>query len=156
MRCIMKILKFFRVTFLFIFFPLLIKAKQTQFNINEYKQFLQSHQNMVTSELLELHSAGIFKANLNVDYQAAEYFDSISIQYNLTDYENSLIQSNGFMVSERLSRSTFGEAFLEIYQKDLPVFISTDAILHAFHRSYDRILKHVELGYLISNLTSLL
>jgi len=76
--------------------------------------------------------------------------------YNLTDYENSLIQSNGFMVSERLSRSTFGEAFLEIYQKDLPVFISTDAILHAFHRSYDRILEHVELGYIIPNLTSLL
>ena len=82
----MKILKFFRVTFLLIFFPLLITAQPTQFNINEYKQFLQSHQNMVTSELLELHPAGVFKANLNVDYQTAYYFDSISIKYNLTYY----------------------------------------------------------------------
>jgi hypothetical protein len=152
----MKILKLYRVTFLIIFFPLLIKAQQTQFNINEYKQFLQSHQNMLTSELLEMHPAGVFKANLNVDYQTAEYFDSISIKYNLTDFEKSLIQSNSFMVTERLSRNNFGEALLEIYQKDLPVFISTDAILHAFHRSYDRILKHVELGYIIPNLTSLL
>lgn len=152
----MKLLKFYRIIFLLIFLPLLIKAQPTQFNINEYKQFLQSHQNMVTSELLEMHSAGIFKTNLNVDYQTAQYFDSISFKYDFTDFEKSLIQSNGFMVSERLSHNTFGEAFLEIYQKDLPVFISTDAILHAFHRSYDRILKHVELGYIISNLTSLL
>ena len=139
----MKILKFFRVTFLLIFFPLLITAQPTQFNINEYKQFLQSHQNMVTSELLELHPAGVFKANLNVDYQTAYYFDSISIKYNLTDYEKSLINQNGFMVSERLSNLSFGEAFLEIYENDLPVFVSTDAILHAFHVSYDRILKDV-------------
>lgn len=156
MRCIMKILKILQLVFLLVLLPLLIKAQTTQFNINEYKQFLQSHQNMVTSELLELHPAGVFKANLNVDYQAAQYFDSISIKYNLTDFEKSLIKSNGFMVSERLSRNTFGEAFLEIYQKDLPVFISTDAILHAFHRSYDRILKDVEIGFIISNLTSLL
>lgn len=152
----MKILKLYSATFLLIFFPLFIQAQQLQFNINEYKQFLQSHQNMLTSELLELHTAGVFKANLNVDYQTAEYIDSISIKYNLTDYEKSLINKNGFMVSERLTRSAFGEAFLDIYQRDLPVFISTDAILHAFHFSYDRILKDVELGFIIPNLTSLL
>ncbi len=48
------------------------------------------------------------------------------------------------------------EAFFDIYNKDLPVFISTDAILHAFHISYDRILKDVELAVLIDKLTSLL
>jgi len=152
----MKILKFYRVTFLLIFFPLLIKAQPTQFNINEYKQFLQSHQNMVTSELLEMHSAGTFRTDLNVDFENAQYFDSISIKYNLTDFEKSLINKNGFMVSERLTRSAFGEAFLEIYENDLPVFVSTDAILHAFHVSYDRILKDVELGILIDRIINLL
>ena len=94
----MKILKFYRVTFLLIFFPLLIKAQPTQFNINEYKQFLQSHQNMVTSELLEMHSAGTFRTDLNVDFENAQYFDSISIKYNLTDFEKSLINKNGFII----------------------------------------------------------
>jgi hypothetical protein len=60
------------------------------------------------------------------------------------------------MISERLTRSAFGEAFLEIYENDLPVFVSTDAILHAFHISYDRILKDVELGILIDRITNLL
>lgn len=103
-----------------------------------------------------MHPAGTFAANVNMQYQDALFFDSINLKYNLTDYEKLLIQKHSFMVSERLSRNTFGEAFLEIYHKDLPVFISTDAILHAFHRSYDRILKDVELGFLISNLNSML
>lgn len=152
----MKILKFFQVILLLIFFPLLIQAQPTQFNINEYKQFLQSHQNMVTSKLLEMHSAGTFRSNLNLNYPSALYFDSIDSKYNLTLYEKDLINDNGFMVSERLTKSAFGEAFLEIYNNDLPVFVSTDAILHAFHVSYDRILKDVELGILIDRITSLL
>ena len=60
------------------------------------------------------------------------------------------------MVSERLSKGSFGDAFLDIYHKDLPVFISTDAILHAFHVSYDRILKDIELAVLIDKLSTLL
>jgi len=45
---------------------------------------------------------------------------------------------------------------LDIWRKDLPVFITTDAILHALHRSYDNILKYVEVNYLIPKLTELL
>ena len=156
MRCFMKILKFFQLALLLVLLPILIKAQPTQFNINEYKQFLQSHQNMLTSQLLEMHPAGVFKGNLNLDYQDALYFDSIDSKYNLTDFEKSLINKNSFMVSERLSRYSFGEAFLDIYHKDLPVFVSTDAILHALHMSYDNILKDVELGILIEKIKTFL
>lgn len=155
-RWLMKLISKIQLTFVVFLLPAILIAQSTQFNINLYKQFLQSHQNMLTSELLEMHPSGVFKGNINFDYQDALFFDSINSKYNLSAYEKSLIQKNGFMVSERLSRNTFGESFLEIYHKDLPVFVSTDAILHAFHRSYDRILKHVELGFLINNLSSLL
>ncbi|HVO73610.1 MAG TPA: DUF3160 domain-containing protein, partial [Ignavibacteriaceae bacterium] len=64
--------------------------------------------------------------------------------------------NHGFMVSERLSPYSFGDAFLGIYHKDLPVFISTDAILFALHMSYDNILKDAELGILINNVKTLL
>ncbi len=152
----MKPKKFYQVYFIFLFISNFVLAQPTQFNITQYKQFLQTHQNMLTSDLLGMHPAGNFRGNLNVEYQDALFFDSINAKYSLTDFEKSLIQNHSFMISERLSRNTFGNAFLEIYHKDLPVFISTDAILHAFHRSYDRILKHVELGFIISNLTSML
>ena len=46
--------------------------------------------------------------------------------------------------------------YIDIYNNDLPVFITSDAILHAFHCSYDEILKQTELRYLIDKVKNLL
>ncbi len=126
------------------------------FDLNLYQQFLQSHQNMQTQDLLQMHPAGIFEDHLNFNYQDVFYFDSIDAKYNLTGYEKSLIQDHGFMVTQRLSQKSFGEILLDIHHNDLPVFVSTDAILYAYHVSYDRILREVELGYLIDKVSTLL
>lgn len=98
------------------------------FNIDDYIQFLEQHQNMSTEELLQMHPAGAFTDKINSDYNTAVYFDSIDAVYNLTDYEKSLIADHGFMVSERLKKISFGEAMLEIFNADLPVFVSTTSI----------------------------
>ena len=140
----------------FLVFPLLYVNAQSDFNIEQYNQFLKSHRDMNSSQLLEMHDAGSFEKNVKLNYQSALYFDSINIKYNLKDYEKELIGKNGFMVSERLSKESFGGSFLEIYNNDLPVFVSTDAILHAFHISYDRILRDVELGILIDRIDNIL
>ncbi len=129
---------------------------QSNFSIDAYKQFLQTHQNMESDQLMQMHPAGNFIGDLNLSVTDARYFDSIAIKYGLTEHEISLIEQNGFVVSERMNKISFGESFLEIFHKDLPVFVSTDAILHAFHISYDRILKDAELGFLIEKVKSLL
>ena len=51
---------------------------------------------------------------------------------------------NGFVVCERLGTASFAEMYYKIYSRDLPVFISADSILHAWHRSYDAILRTLE------------
>ncbi|MCX6149290.1 MAG: DUF3160 domain-containing protein [Ignavibacteriales bacterium] len=141
-----------------LFFLLCIYAQaQTEpFDLNSYKQFLSNNQNMTSGQLLNLHPTGIFKGDLKLQPKDAVYFDSICFKYNLTEQEKSLIQKNGFMVSERLTNKSFGEAFGDIWHKDLPVFISTDAILHALHMSYDEILKTVEVNFLIPKLDTFL
>lgn len=126
------------------------------FNINDYRDFLEQHQDMTTEELLTMHPAGAFLENISMNYEDALYFDSIDIKYNFTEYEKSLIGQHGFVVSERLNKISFGQAILEIFHSDLPVFVSTDAILHAFHVSYDRILQDVEIGLLETKLIDLL
>lgn len=126
------------------------------FDLTQYQNFLQSHQNMQTGELLQMYPAGTFTGNINVSYQDIFYFDSIDAKYNLTEFEKSLIHDHGFMVSQRLSQQSFGQILLDIHSKDLPVFVSTDAILYAYHVSYDRILREVELGYLIGKVDNLL
>jgi len=126
------------------------------FDIDVYKSFLATHQDMSANELLALHPAGSFAHAAPMSFPSALYADSIALKYNLTDYEKSLIEQNGFMVTERLSRPSPADAFLDIYQKDLPAFVSTDAILHAWHMSYDEILKVVETYLLIGKLDTLL
>ena len=129
---------------------------QESFDVQAYKSFLSSHANLSANGLLGLYPAGRFGANISFATDSAAYFDSIRTKYNLTSEELALIQKNGFVVTERLSRRSFGQAFLEIYNQDLPVFVSTDAILHAVHMSYDAILKDVEKGILIPKLQRLL
>lgn len=129
---------------------------QSNFNIEAYKQFLQTHQYMTTEELLQMHPSGVFTGDQNLTLTNTRYLDSISTKYGLTSHELELLSHNGFVVSERMNKISFGESFLEIFHKDLPVFVSTDAILHAFHISYDRILKDAELGFLIEKVKSLL
>jgi len=127
-----------------------------QFDINAYREFLASHRDLTYEQLNRLHSSGLFTAGARTDFQSAAYFDSIDAKYRLTTYEKSLVGKHGFVVTERLQPATFGHAFQEIYNCDLPVFISTDAILHALHMSYDEILMQVERSVLSAKLDSLL
>ena len=98
----------------------------------------------------------LFANTINAQPNNASYFDSISIKYELTADEIELIEKHGFVVTERLQESSFGKQFANIYHKDLPVFISSDAILHAFHMSYDKILKDTELSVIIPKVEELI
>ncbi len=127
-----------------------------QFSIDAYKAFLNSSKNLTAQELYGLHPAGVFRFAVPTDMSGAAYLDSVSLKYELTDDEKSLLAKNGFVVTERLSHGSFGQALGDIYHKDLPVFVSTDAILHTIHMSYDDILMTAEKRILIAKLDTLL
>lgn len=131
-------------------------AQTPAFDLTEYQQFLEQHRDMTTSELLEMHPTGNFTEDANIPWESVIHRDLIEANYNLTDDEKSLLQKHGFVVTERLRKDSFIDQLLNIRQRDLPLFISTDAILHAFHFYYDKILIEVELGILVDRLTTLL
>ena len=139
-----------------IFIPLQLIIAQSPFSFDDYQLFLQENENITTDQLLQTHDAGEFKSSILPDWNYALYHDSIEIKLNLSEGEKSLINKNGFVVSERLNRYSFVSALGDIYHKDLPVFVTTDMILHSFHRSYDEILKTVELTSLIPKLEEFL
>lgn len=139
-----------------VFIPLQLLLGQSSFNVADYQLFLQENENINSEQLLKAHDAGEFKANITSNWNNAYFHDSVEIKLNLTDGEKSLIQKNGFVVSERLAKGSYGEQFEDIYHSDLPVYISSDAVLHAFHASYDKILKETELYILIDRVTKLL
>ncbi len=58
-------------------------ARSGNFTVEQYKLFLQNHQNMESSQLLEMNDAGSFIDNINLNYNDALYFDSIDVKFNL-------------------------------------------------------------------------
>lgn len=131
-------------------------AQIDQFDWTKYQQFLEQNRNMVTSELLQMYPTGDFKEDVNIPWESVLHSDLIEAKYTLTDHEKLLLRRHGFVVTERLRKDSFIDQLQEIWRQDLPLFISTDAILHAFHVYYDRILVQVELSILANHLTVLL
>ena len=126
------------------------------FDIQAYEAYLAAHRDMSSAQLLALHSAGTFAHHSPVSPDGLTYFPGIQSRYSFTPYELSLLADHGFVVTDRLRFPSFANALLDIYAHDLPVFVSSDAILHAIHASYDAILMEAENQFLIPRLDSLL
>lgn len=75
---------------------------------------------------------------------------------SMADAERTALLRDGVLTSESHTHMTFFSAYLNIFQNDLPVYITADAILHPLHRSYDAMLMTVEQRQLIADLTALL
>jgi predicted peroxiredoxin len=134
-----------------------ISAQDRTFNLDVYKQFLIDNEDISPAELYELYPSGLFKDSVTpFNLNEVNYLNKIDSVYTLTPAEKSLLMKNGFVVTERQQTESFVGQFRDIFYKDLPVFVSTDAMLHAFHASYDAILKQVELQFLIPKLKELL
>jgi hypothetical protein len=73
-----------------------------------------------------------------------QYEDRIDRRFALSVEEKARLRQNGFVVAERLSFSTYGWAFHELYQSQVPIYVSADAILHAIYASNDQLLALLE------------
>lgn len=133
----------------------------SQFSEKNYINFRESVKDLTFDDLNRLNQ------NNNVKYykgfsQTPDpakilYLDSVKQKLNLTAGEVDLLMQNHFVVTERLNQRSFGDLYqYNIFNKDLPVFISTDLILHALHTSYDNILKSTEITLMLPNLKTYL
>jgi hypothetical protein len=94
---------------------------------------------------------------LGYDATQARHLDLIAKSSLALDAEErALLAKNGFVISERLKRHTFAHGYAEIYKQDLPVYISADSILEAVHRSFDAILKQLEVNVIVPEFATLL
>ena len=117
------------------------------FDRSEYGLFIDANRDLSSGTLLDRHRPGSPYYSHIVDsgfISSHAFLDSITAKYGLTAGELALLEKNRFVVTERLGRFCFGQALHDIYAKDLPVFVTTDAVLHALHMSYDKILMDIE------------
>jgi hypothetical protein len=141
-----------------LFLSQLISAQD--FSAQKYLEVRQQNLGLTEAELVNLYSRPLdfyIKGFEKVpDLHEIQYLDSVQLKLKLTNDELKLLEQNLFFVTERLSYFNFGHAFHMIYELDLPVFITTDAVLHALHMSYDQILKTMEREIMLANLEEFL
>jgi hypothetical protein len=136
----------------------LLAAGQSGFDPDTYGRYLKANQDLTYSQLISKYPGGqYYKDRLYpVDPYNYDYFDTIVSEYGITDHELALLRKNKFVVTERLSYNNMVGPLDEIFHKDLPVFVTTDFILKAIHRSYDNILMDLERDVLEPNLKEIL
>jgi len=78
------------------------------------------------------------------------YFKEVAGNYQLTGAEINCLRNQGFVVITDEGRKfrSFGDVFIDVFKRDLPVFITTDAILHGVHLAFDEMLQLAEEEYL--------
>jgi len=79
-----------------------------------------------------------------------------TFDFRLNGQERAVFTNQGFVGSERLGSGSFADVFYKVWENDLPVFISTDAILQAWHRTYDAMLEELEETYLFNSAEKIL
>jgi hypothetical protein len=70
--------------------------------------------------------------------------------------ELALFKEKGFVVSERMGSHSFTDLYYRLYARDLPVFVTSDSMLHAWHRYFDRMLEGMELEYFLPEFQAML
>jgi hypothetical protein len=107
-------------------------------------------------ELVRAHTVGFKK--LAYDPRRAAGLSCIQDKPSiaLDREELELLAKNGFVTSRERTYASFALAYLDLYKFDMPVFVSSDAVLHAWHRSYDGLLVAVESNVLRGALDALL
>ena len=132
---------------------------QSTFDPAVYKQFLESNKSLTASQLISdnpIKTTYYTSRTHQAELSNIPWFDSINRVFKLTSAERDLVKNNFFMVSERLKSYAWANAFIEIYNIDLPLFISSDFVLGTLHNSYDAILQTLEWQFLEHNLSELL
>jgi hypothetical protein len=146
-----KILICVIITLSFVSFNLFSQGK-----LDKYWEFIENNPDYSTEQFYSDHPVGMFTKDVPTILQQIEYLDSVSEKYELTNTELELLTEHNFVVTERKNYRYFYQAMDDIWQKDLPLFVTSDLILDAFHMSYDVILRNIERYILIPKLDKLL
>ncbi len=87
------------------------------------------------------------------DLSQVAYYEQVKQEFNLTSQQEQMLEKYGFTIAEMSndSNSDFypwqrfeGFYYTKVYGPDLPVFVTTDSILHLFHVVFDCSLRIIE------------
>ncbi|MBY0522486.1 MAG: DUF3160 domain-containing protein [Gemmataceae bacterium] len=122
-----------------------------------FEKLLEKHKDKTYEQMYtDVYKDRKYLDKLSFDPTKAAYYDRIAEKLQMTDEEKGIFAKNGFVSIDHKRRHSFASAYWQIYSVDLPVFVSTDSIMHALHRSYDDILMQLEMTLFTYTITQVL
>jgi hypothetical protein len=77
------------------------------------------------------------------------FTELVSRRFPLTLEERRLLDAQGFVVSPRIAYPSYAWAFHDVFQSQLPLYVSADAIFHAVFKVNDGLIEAVETTRLV-------
>lgn len=110
----------------------------------------------IDAEALVTSRALPYEGELGYEPRTADHMTLIQgSSFALDASQLEALDARGFVITDERF-PTFGYGYHSIYAEELPLYVSADSVLEAVHRSYDEILKALEMGALIPALHDLL
>lgn len=91
------------------------------------------------------HSPAFLPAH-GLDVTAAAHYQEFVEKFELIEAERERLATLGFVVVPARGPGGAGpvDVYYRVFAADLPVFVTADSVLHAWHRSYDLLLEYSE------------
>lgn len=87
---------------------------------------------------------------------ATTYLDRVDAHLHLDARERKALDESGFVVMERARYLSYAVAFHDVFQQQLPVYVSADAILNAVFQSTQTLLESAERNRLAPRLVKMI
>ncbi len=72
------------------------------------------------------------------------YFKIVNDRLRLRKKEKEILYEHGFVVLPKTGMDNYGYAYHELYQSELPLYVTLDSVMHAIYLSNDEIIKDLE------------
>ncbi len=121
-----------------------------------YEPLMQEAAALDAAGFLAKHAGAAYIDKLTYDPTTAASLPEIRKYAGLGSEHDKLLAQNGFVAVGDSPTFTFASTYLDLYHNDLPVYISSDSLLHALHKSFDSMLLDFEQQVLITEVDRML
>ena len=134
-------------------------SRSGQEHVDEFRSAVRQLHGLTIEDLWNDHGLGAtdseqtegqVASKLGYSPSEAQYFDQVEGAYSLSQAQIQAYEEHGYVILDSSRADSFLNAFYSIFKRDLPVYISVDAILDSLHLSFSRMLKELEEDYAFS------
>ncbi|MFO8133475.1 MAG: DUF3160 domain-containing protein [Thermoplasmatota archaeon] len=103
----------------------------------------------------EVINASAPSYQLPLDLDDIENLEQVSGAFELSDGQLEMLQHNGFVVVDGGPVSDVSVAYRRVQNAGLPIFVTSDTLLHLYHVQFSQLLKEIEEAVFYANITAL-